>query len=109
MKRDHHAARRGATDPVVITTPRVLPTHTANLASSLQFAIAGLPPHEAVSMAVTSGSLPPGLTLSPTGLLSGTPTTAGTYTFQITTTHNHKMATSFDAVTDIDSVPAWDV
>lgn len=30
-----------------------------------------------------SGTLPPGLTLSPAGVLSGTPTTAGTYTFTI--------------------------
>jgi hypothetical protein len=35
--------------------------------------------------AVTSGALPPGLTLS-SGVLSGTPTTAGTYNFTITST-----------------------
>jgi len=33
---------------------------------------------------VSSGSLPPGLTLSPSGLLSGTPTEGGTYTFTLT-------------------------
>ncbi|KQC00757.1 putative Ig domain-containing protein [Pedobacter sp. Hv1] len=32
------------------------------------------------------GTLPPGITLSSTGLLSGTPTTAGTYTFGISAT-----------------------
>jgi large repetitive protein len=36
--------------------------------------------------AVTTGSLPPGLTLSSGGVLSGTPTTAGSYTFSITAT-----------------------
>jgi hypothetical protein len=30
---------------------------------------------------VIAGTLPPGLSLSPTGILSGTPSTAGTYTF----------------------------
>ena len=38
------------------------------------------------SFTVSSGSLPPGLSLSPSGLLSGTPTTAGNYTFGITFT-----------------------
>jgi hypothetical protein len=35
------------------------------------------------SFAVTSGSLPPGVTLSPGGQLSGTPTTAGSFTFTV--------------------------
>ena len=38
------------------------------------------------SFAVTSGSLPAGLTLSSSGLISGTPTAAGTSTFEITAT-----------------------
>ena len=38
-----------------------------------------------VTYSVSSGSLPPGLTLNPTtGLISGTPTTSGSYTFSIT-------------------------
>src|SRR5690606_34012418 len=37
-----------------------------------------------ITFAVTSGSLPPGLTLSSAGVISGTPTTAGTYTGQVT-------------------------
>jgi hypothetical protein len=36
--------------------------------------------------AVSSGNVPPGLTLSTTGLLSGAPTTSGTYNFTITAT-----------------------
>ncbi len=35
------------------------------------------------SWSVNSGSLPPGLTLSGQGVVSGTPTTAGTYNFQL--------------------------
>lgn len=40
----------------------------------------------AVSYAITAGSLPAGLTLSSGGVLSGTPTTAGTSTFTLTAT-----------------------
>jgi hypothetical protein len=36
--------------------------------------------------AITAGVLPPGLSLSPTGQLSGTPTTQGTFTFTVTAT-----------------------
>ncbi|MCL2659747.1 MAG: Ig-like domain repeat protein, partial [Acidobacteriaceae bacterium] len=36
--------------------------------------------------AVTVGSSPPGLTLSPSGVLSGTPTAPGSYTFTVTAT-----------------------
>ncbi|MGA9750840.1 MAG: Ig domain-containing protein, partial [Acidobacteriota bacterium] len=38
------------------------------------------------SYAVTSGTLPPGFTLSSAGLLSGTPTTAGSTSFTVTAT-----------------------
>lgn len=38
------------------------------------------------SFAVTSGSLPAGMTLSSVGLLSGTPTTVGSYSFTVTAT-----------------------
>ncbi|MCA1691302.1 MAG: putative Ig domain-containing protein [Actinobacteria bacterium] len=36
---------------------------------------------------VTTGGLPPGLTLSPSGVLSGTPTTPGSYNFRVTATN----------------------
>jgi len=45
------------------------------------FAVAGNP---APTVAVTAGTLPDGLTLSPDGVLSGTPTAAGASTFTIT-------------------------
>lgn len=41
------------------------------------------------TFAVTAGALPDGLTLSPAGLLSGTPTTSGTSTFTITATDDN--------------------
>src|SRR5580693_3478849 len=37
----------------------------------------------------SSGGLPPGITLSPSGLLSGTPTTPGTFDFSFTLTFNY--------------------
>lgn len=40
------------------------------------------------SYAVTSGALPTGLTLSTGGVLSGTPTTQGTFAFSVTATDN---------------------
>ncbi|PWW59542.1 ExeM/NucH family extracellular endonuclease [Actinokineospora spheciospongiae] len=42
---------------------------------------------EPVALSVTAGTLPPGLTLSPAGALSGTPTTAGTHAFTVTATN----------------------
>ncbi len=39
-----------------------------------------------VGFALTAGALPPGLALSASGVLSGTPTTAGTFTFTVTAT-----------------------
>src|ERR1700722_2288253 len=71
-----------------ITTTSPLPPATVNVAYSVTFAAAGgLTP---LTWSVASGStLPPGLTLvSATGVLSGTPTQAGTFTFGITVTDN---------------------
>jgi large repetitive protein len=54
-----------------------------NVPYSLQFSATGGTP----TWSVSSGSLPPGLTLnSATGLLSGTPTAVGNFTFRITAT-----------------------
>jgi hypothetical protein len=41
----------------------------------------GLPP---LAFLVSAGTLPPGLTLSPTGTLSGTPAATGTFSFTVT-------------------------
>ncbi len=41
-------------------------------------------PSQSFTFTQTSGSLPPGLTLSSSGLLSGTPTQTGTYSFTLT-------------------------
>ncbi len=66
--------------PLAITTTSPLPTSTAGIAYSRTLAASGgtLP----LSWSVSAGSLPPGLTLNPSsGVLSGTPTTPGTFSF----------------------------
>jgi hypothetical protein len=71
------------TCPAVTLSPTSLPAGTVNTAyeQSLSATPAGN-----YSFARTGGSLPPGLTLSAAGVLSGTPTTAGSYTFTVTAT-----------------------
>ena len=66
--------------PVITQTP--LPPATNGIYYAYQFAETGgaLP----LSWAVTSGALPPGLTLGSDGSLSGTPTAAGSFTFTVT-------------------------
>jgi hypothetical protein len=60
-----------------------VPSGTVGTPYSVQFtATGGTSPY---SLSLFSGTLPPGLTLS-AGLLSGTPTTAGTYNFRISVT-----------------------
>ena len=69
-----------------VTLPPLAPTFTnaplvasalINIGYSFTFTATGLP---APTFSLASGTLPPGLTLSPTGVLSGTPNTAGLYT-----------------------------
>ena len=64
--------------------------------------------------AVTAGSLPPGITLSASGVLSGTPTSTGSYTFAITSTDSTGANTieSFSltvpsVATDTPTLPPW--
>ncbi|MBI3365189.1 MAG: putative Ig domain-containing protein, partial [Ignavibacteriae bacterium] len=70
--------------PTIIISPSTVPDGTVG-SSYLQTLTAsgGTAPY---SFAVTTGLLPGGLTLPPTGILSGTPTTAGIYSFTVTAT-----------------------
>jgi hypothetical protein len=69
------------TPPLEITTTS-LPAGTVGQAYSAQLnAQGGTPPY---SWSITAGSLPPGLSLSSDGVISGTPTQEGSFTFTVT-------------------------
>ncbi|HRH33453.1 MAG TPA: beta-propeller fold lactonase family protein, partial [Catalimonadaceae bacterium] len=77
--------------PLVFQVPCVSPTFSPN---SLSNGTVGALYNQSITQtglvnpifSVTSGSLPPGFTLSPAGELSGNPTGSGTYSFTITAT-----------------------
>jgi hypothetical protein len=72
------------TCPPITVMPLTLPDGVVGMAYSQAItASGGTAPY---TFAVTSGSLPPGLSLTAGGLLSGTPTEIGSYTFTITAT-----------------------
>jgi uncharacterized repeat protein (TIGR03803 family) len=65
----------------LVVTTTSLPAGTANAAySQALVAQGGTPPY---TWSLSSGSLPPGVTLSSAGVVSGTPTTAGGYSFVV--------------------------
>ncbi|MEC3887615.1 putative Ig domain-containing protein [Xanthomonas campestris] len=71
-------------DAVVTVGPASLPSATAGSAYSQNLsASGGTAPY---SFAVTAGALPAGLTLSPAGVLSGTPTATGSFNFTASAT-----------------------
>ncbi len=73
--------------PGITLSPSTLPNATAN--SSYTQTISGNGGSSPYSFSVTSGSLPPGLNLSGSGVLSGTPTTVGSYNFTVTASDSH--------------------
>ena len=72
--------------PVLTVNPTTLPGGTAGSAYSQalsQTGALGTP-----SYAVTAGAVPPGMTLSAAGTISGTPTATGTFNFTVTVSDN---------------------
>jgi hypothetical protein len=70
--------------PVITISPATIPSGTASVAYNQTFTAAGgASPY---TFSVSGGSLPPGLTLSSAGTLSGTPTQKGSFTFSVKAT-----------------------
>lgn len=77
-------APAGPACPAITVLPATLPNGTVAVAySQILSGSGGTAPY---TFAVTSGALPAGLTLTPAGVLGGTPTTAGSSTFTVTAT-----------------------
>jgi len=70
--------------PTLSLSPLTLPA--GNIGSVYNQTITASGGSPAYSFAVTGGTLPPGLTLSGAGVLSGTPTSTGTFNFTVTAT-----------------------
>ncbi|MDP3377013.1 MAG: IPT/TIG domain-containing protein, partial [Brevundimonas sp.] len=70
--------------PTIALSPAALPAATTAVAYSESISAAGgVAPY---SYALTAGALPAGMTLSSTGVLSGTPTAGGSFNFTVTAT-----------------------
>jgi hypothetical protein len=70
--------------PTILLAPTSLPGGTGGVA--YQQTLSATPAADTYSFTVSSGSLPPGLALAAGGVLAGTPTLAGNYTFEVTAT-----------------------
>ncbi len=94
---------------ILITAPLSIPSASTpngvvNTPYSYNVAAQGGIPPYTFSLGSTSGPLPPGLSLAPSGLISGTPTTTGFYSFNVRVQDsNGSSATGFF---EINVVPA---
>jgi len=77
----------GGPGPLSVTTTS-LPNGTVGSAYSQSVIGSGGTPPYAWSLVQGQGTLPPGLSLSAAGAITGTPTTAGTYNFTVKVTDN---------------------
>ncbi|WP_250901836.1 MULTISPECIES: putative Ig domain-containing protein [unclassified Dyella] len=73
--------------PTVIVAPSTLPASTGGVAYNQTITASG--GNGTYIYSPSAGALPPGIGLTSGGVLSGTPTTAGTYNFTVTATDGH--------------------
>jgi hypothetical protein len=96
---------------LTVTASAVAPTVTT---ATLPAGVNGTPYNQTLaasgtspmSWSVTSGSLPAGLSLSSAGVISGTPTTTGTYNFTVTVTNSAGSSNKALAITINAPAPA---
>jgi hypothetical protein len=88
-------------------SPAICPTGTTETPYSLPIELGGDEDEACAVFTVSSGSLPPGLSLTRPfvnetgyGLISGTPTQAGTYDFFLTVTYNREASCPFKNPSD---------
>lgn len=95
--------------PVTLPNAKVGVSYTSNLSQQAQVQ-GGLPP---LTYSLTTGTLPTGLTLSPSGVVSGMPSGAGSFNFTYTVRDNSLTATPHSAtltwVASIDPVSGYNV
>ena len=85
--------------PTLAITTSSLPAANIGVSyTTTLVATGGVSPY---TFAVTTGSLPAGLTLSSTGVISGTPTAAGSFTFTVTVTDSANNIVQLDIHTNI--------
>jgi hypothetical protein len=89
---------------LVITSPNPPDSDVGATYSQTLSAVGGQTPY---TWSISSGSLPPGITLSSSGgTLSGSPTTAGTYTFTVTATDAANMTFAKQFTVQIFTAPS---
>ncbi len=92
--------------PAIVIAPASLPAGAVGSAySQVVTASGGIAPY---TFAVTAGALPAGVTLSPAGVLSGTPTAGGSFNWTVTATDAGSM-TGARAYTMTISAPTIDI
>jgi RHS repeat-associated protein len=85
-----------AFEPISFTSASPPSTWTVGNPYAYTFAASGVP---APTFMIASGSLPPGVTLDPTtGLISGTPTTIGAFSFAVTASNGFSPAVTTPAL-----------
>jgi hypothetical protein len=88
---------------VPVIYPAMLPSTTTGITYSATFtATGGTPPY---TFSLANGSLPPGLTLSPSGMLSGQPASSGAYSFTVGVRDSVGASGTQDYLLNVDSAP----